>query len=98
VYEETLTGRPHDTSVQKATSDNENVDTVQRHAQDKHKTIMISGAVQSIRSRCEKDFFQQYFEPRIALFLWRSAGRKFHAGSWTNGSGIEDILLSCVLL
>jgi len=23
VYEETLTGRPHDTSVQKATSDNE---------------------------------------------------------------------------
>jgi len=28
VYEETLTGRPHDTSVQKATSDNENVDTV----------------------------------------------------------------------
>jgi len=26
VYEETLTGRPHDTSVQKATSDNENVD------------------------------------------------------------------------
>jgi len=28
VYEETLTGRPHDTSVQKATSDNENVDAV----------------------------------------------------------------------
>jgi len=27
MYEETLTGRPHDTSVQKATSDNENVDT-----------------------------------------------------------------------
>jgi len=26
--EETLTGRPHDTSVQKATSDNENVDAV----------------------------------------------------------------------
>jgi len=25
VYEETLIGRPHDTSVQKATSDNENV-------------------------------------------------------------------------
>jgi len=25
VYEETLTGRPHDTSLQKATSDNENV-------------------------------------------------------------------------
>jgi len=34
VYEETLTGRPHDTSVQKATSDNENVDAVQRHAND----------------------------------------------------------------
>jgi len=47
VYEETLTGRPHDTSVQKATSDNEmwmqfnimpwtslGVDAVQRHAQD----------------------------------------------------------------
>jgi len=45
VYKETLTGRPHDTSVQKATSDNENVDNVmpwtsigedavQRHAQD----------------------------------------------------------------
>jgi len=34
VYEETQTGRPHDTSVQKATSDNENVDAVQRHAQD----------------------------------------------------------------
>jgi len=34
VYEETLTGRPHDTSVQKATSENENVDAVQRHAQD----------------------------------------------------------------
>jgi len=34
VYEETLTGRPHDTSVQKATSDNENKDAVQRHAQD----------------------------------------------------------------
>jgi len=28
VYEETLTGRPHDTSVQKATSDNENADAV----------------------------------------------------------------------
>jgi len=28
VYEETLTGWPHDTSVQKATSDNENVDAV----------------------------------------------------------------------
>jgi len=28
VYEETPTGRPHDTSVQKATSDNENVDAV----------------------------------------------------------------------
>jgi len=28
VYEETLTGRPHDTSVRKATSDNENVDAV----------------------------------------------------------------------
>jgi len=28
VYEETLTGRPHDKSVQKATSDNENVDAV----------------------------------------------------------------------
>jgi len=27
-YEETLTGRPHDTSVQKAISDNENVDEV----------------------------------------------------------------------
>jgi len=27
-YEETLTGRPHDTLVQKATSDNENVDAV----------------------------------------------------------------------
>jgi len=34
VYEETLTGRPHDTSVQKATSDNENVDAVERHALD----------------------------------------------------------------
>jgi len=30
VYEETLTGRPHDISVQKATSDNENVDAVLR--------------------------------------------------------------------
>jgi len=28
VYEETLTSRPHDTSIQKATSDNENVDAV----------------------------------------------------------------------
>jgi len=28
VYEETLTGRPYDTSVQKAASDNENVDAV----------------------------------------------------------------------
>jgi len=28
VYEETLTGQPHDTSVQKATSDNENLDAV----------------------------------------------------------------------
>jgi len=28
VYEETHIGRPHDTSVQKATSDNETVDTV----------------------------------------------------------------------
>jgi len=28
VYEETLTGWPHDTPVQKATSDNENVDAV----------------------------------------------------------------------
>jgi len=27
-YEETLTGRPHDTSVQTATSDNEHVDAV----------------------------------------------------------------------
>jgi len=31
---ETLTGRPHDTSVQKAKSDNENVDAVRRHALD----------------------------------------------------------------
>jgi len=28
VYEETLTGRPHHTSVQKAAGDNENVDAV----------------------------------------------------------------------
>jgi len=28
MYEETLTGQPHDTSVQKATSENENVDAV----------------------------------------------------------------------
>jgi len=28
VYKETLTGRPHGTSVQKAANDNENVDTV----------------------------------------------------------------------
>jgi len=34
VYEETLTGRPHDTSVQKAISDSENVDADERHAQD----------------------------------------------------------------
>jgi len=34
VYEETLTGRPHDTSVQKAASDDENVDAVLRHALD----------------------------------------------------------------
>jgi len=32
VYKETLTGQPHDTSVQKATSDNENVDAVLHHA------------------------------------------------------------------
>jgi len=38
VYEETLTGRPHDTSVQKASSDNENVDAVLRHAQDVEPT------------------------------------------------------------
>jgi len=30
VYEEMLTGQPHDTSVQKATSDNENVTTWNR--------------------------------------------------------------------
>jgi len=41
VYEETLTGRPHDTSVQKATSDNENVDAVLRHAQDTYKITNI---------------------------------------------------------
>jgi len=34
VYEETLTGRPDDTSVQKATSDNGNVDAIQRHVLD----------------------------------------------------------------
>jgi len=34
VYEETLTGQPHDTSLQIATSDNENVDAVYRHALD----------------------------------------------------------------
>jgi len=28
VYEEMLTGQPHDTSVKKATSDNENVNVV----------------------------------------------------------------------
>jgi len=28
MYEETLTGRPHDTSIQKATCDNENVDAI----------------------------------------------------------------------
>jgi len=28
VYEESLTGQPHDTSVQKAASDSENVDAV----------------------------------------------------------------------
>jgi len=41
VYEETLTGQPHDTSVQKATSDNENVDAVQRHAQDKYYSMKL---------------------------------------------------------
>jgi len=34
MYEETMTDRPHDTSVQKATSDNENIDAVLRHALD----------------------------------------------------------------
>jgi len=34
VHEETLTGRPHDTSVQKANTDNENVDAVKRRALD----------------------------------------------------------------
>jgi len=34
VYEEPLTGWPHDTSVQKATS--ENVDAVQRHVLDEN--------------------------------------------------------------
>jgi len=34
VHEETLTGRPHDASVQKATSDNENEDAVERRALD----------------------------------------------------------------
>jgi len=34
VHEETLTGQPHDTSVHKSTSDNENVDAVQRYALD----------------------------------------------------------------
>jgi len=38
-YEETLTSRPHDTSVQKAISDNENVDAVYRHAQDADKKL-----------------------------------------------------------
>jgi len=32
VYEETLTGWPLDTSVQKAINDNENVDAVKLHA------------------------------------------------------------------
>jgi len=40
VYKETLTGRPHDTSVQKATSDNENVDAVLRHAQDRQLLVI----------------------------------------------------------
>jgi len=34
MYEKTLTGRPHDTGVQKATSDNENVDAAYRHTLD----------------------------------------------------------------
>jgi len=41
VYEKTLTGWPHNTSVQKATSDNENVDVVQRHAQDAKPGLSI---------------------------------------------------------
>jgi len=40
VYEETLTGLPHDTSVQKATSDNENVDAVYRHVLDAVKLMI----------------------------------------------------------
>jgi len=38
VYEETLSGRPHDTSVQKATSKNENVNAVKHHVQNAIKS------------------------------------------------------------
>jgi len=41
VYLETLTGRPNDISVQKATSDNENVDAVKRHAQDAFSLLVL---------------------------------------------------------
>jgi len=49
VYEETLTGQPHDTSVQKATSDNKNMDAVKRHALD--VWVEAQGSLFSIFSR-----------------------------------------------
>jgi len=43
VNEETLTGRPHETSVQKATSDNENVDAVLTSSPGHHSVWMQFG-------------------------------------------------------
>jgi len=71
MYKKTLTGRPHDTSVQKATSDNENVDAVLRHAQD---TVEIEHR-DMLKTICNKQVIKQTILEKRRVTTIRTANR-----------------------
>jgi len=73
VYEETLTGRPHDTSVQKAATDNENVDAVTLTSCPGHHSVWMQFNVMPRTHpprllNCVLQFFNNY--------LWLNLNRR----------------------
>jgi len=85
VYEETLTDRPHDTSVQKATSDNENVDAVWRHAQDELRIEirMLLLSLHNINiSICSTQRSQRYTIPILLTAFYHLNDVILSQGTW----------------